>query len=314
MLEHQINKKTYKNYINKLSLITRFTDIPVEYRQNYSDPFKPFFNCPYELHSPYEYAISILSRYTIDDIKRMRAVLSKEVILTVRKVVDFAKNNRHESHTFRFFAKHNDMLTFYLNNNVNFSDLDFDILDLYAVMCIKFIKRALVIKRKASGFPEIDFAFENLIKTNIKSDKVRTDKKIRHKKASSNSYIENLTLAMDSIILGILFSNNSAKIKLTENRMKGLYKFQSQIEEKKQYALKIATQLWTNDKEKILRTGYVAELVRKDLNYKYGNQAPVINTIKDWIKPIRPDYADNKGRENKSNKKMLLELYKLHIK
>lgn len=322
-----VNEKTYKDYINKLSLITRAANIPVEYRQNYLDPFKPFFNCPYDLITPYQYAISILSKYNIDEIMEIKNYLSGLVISHAKAVVEAIKKQADKSYTFKDFLKINDLLIYYLNHNMDqVNDKKFRTIDLYAVMSIKFIKRAVMSNirekkaRKERSKRELEGKNKKITEDSLFELGIEVKPgycphclhKETRKYRLGGSYINNIIYAMDSLFVGNLIDTHNKNLLKIKERMKGISKFQQQVNEDQRYILNMASELWENDQEKLLRTGYVANLIYNDLVGQNKNKY-TLNTIKDWIKEIKPDYAGNRGRETKKNRELLFELYKLKI-
>jgi hypothetical protein len=72
-------------------------------------------------------------------------------------------------------------------------------------------------------------------------------------------------------------------------------------EEAVEQALKLATTNWKKDFDKAIRIGDMADLVyRKLADQGLGMALPgTSDRLKEWIKPVAPDYARKGGRRKK---------------
>jgi len=105
-------------------------------------------------------------------------------------------------------------------------------------------------------------------------------------------------------IVGTRSGIASYEIKNIRKRMEGLNQHNKNKSNIQSKAKALAQNIWLNDNEKAIRIGDVACQIYDKLRLE-GNQSILpenIDTIKQWIKPIAPDYAQKAGRPKKNQK------------
>nr|WP_314616153.1 hypothetical protein [uncultured Pseudomonas sp.] len=86
------------------------------------------------------------------------------------------------------------------------------------------------------------------------------------------------------------------------NRMKGLAEINRLKEEAVELARKLAAANWKQDTNRSIRIGEMADIVYRDLmSQGHGVALPdSSDRLKEWIKPVAPDYARKGGRRKKT--------------
>jgi len=105
-------------------------------------------------------------------------------------------------------------------------------------------------------------------------------------------------------IVGTRSGIASYEIESIRKRMKGLTQHNKNKSDIQSKAKTLAQNIWMNDNEKIMRIGDVASQIFDMLKLE-GNQDVLpesMGTIKQWIKPVAPDYAQKAGRPKKNQK------------
>lgn len=326
MLVNKIHKQNYQQYIDRLSAIHKYSDIPDKYKYNEIDPFKPFYLCPVEmgLRQIYDEAAIVLKDFSIAEIKEIRQFLCADVLEVVYEYAKaYGEYLSEPSFGIRDIKTQCSLIDCYIENNYlakthkTKTGKNITIKELYAVASLKYIKKATGLIRKY--FDGLLFNSIDLIKKSPKMfvhDELNTtENKIAFSVREIYQKIGDLTCAAIFVLIeGNNLKNADTQAQIKKKRLTGLLIARKENEAKKQYALKIAQQTWGLDTEQIVRIGYMAEIVYQAMQSKYGNQTPIINTIKNWIKTVCPEYANKKGRENKQTKKLLFDLYKISIR
>lgn len=79
--------------------------------------------------------------------------------------------------------------------------------------------------------------------------------------------------------------------KREEARQTGLDKINAEKSEQEQEAIHLANNIWETDNSKAIRIGDMAKRVKEKLSISEKEE-----TIKNWLRPIAPAYAQKKGR------------------
>lgn len=297
----RVNQENYQDYTDKLWTLYRFADIPNQYLNNHTDPFKPFFNYipAYGIGRVYEYATIFLHNFTIAEIKEIRSFLSNAVIDFALNQVTIVKQQYESTYSIRDYAKLRPLLLSYLNaNDTNktyrtSTDKEIDTVHLYAVMSIKFIKQALKILDYKSTDP-LFFPFFNKKKSTIDYDMLS----------------KLLIFATESLYIGQLISSNTYQNQLKKQKLENLSIRLSKIEETKAIAISKSKAYWENDDPyKIIRINAMTQIVLADLKSLADSGddifIPSKETLKEWIKPTAPDYTKQNGRPSEKEKEQL---------
>ncbi len=78
-------------------------------------------------------------------------------------------------------------------------------------------------------------------------------------------------------------------------------KTNAEAEQRRELAQTIAAELWEADADSEFRLLDMAEVVRRELARKGFADLPKADRIKEWIKPVAPDYARKGGRRRKTS-------------
>lgn len=304
--------------INSLSIAYPNDTIPAVCANNYTNPFKPYFYYidSFGIGNISEIAIFLLKDFTLAEIKEIRSLLAKEVL----KYADYKLKElqqQYPSITRKDFINHIDLLVNYLDANKEKQTYKLSSkkivkpIHLYAVLSLKFIKRVL---RK--------LAFKNY------NDPVRLQLASETPPLSHYDYSDiakQLVNAMGCLTNGVSIIANIYQAELTNHlqrqqqiikkRMTPLQPKLQANKQKQQAVIELAIKIWKLDnKQQLLRTGDMIELINEILFYKYQDteSAPTRLTIKKWIKPICPDYAKRTGRKSQQDE-IIIDKHKKQI-
>ncbi|MCP5162087.1 MAG: hypothetical protein H6999_00050 [Hahellaceae bacterium] len=107
-------------------------------------------------------------------------------------------------------------------------------------------------------------------------------------------------VVLKALGLGVLVSRNANMASINERLMRqtsGLQERNARKREMIDKAKELATSLWNKDFTQSMRTGEVAFQIYDQLKTDYKDVVPEkVESVKEWIKPLAPDYAKKAGR------------------
>lgn len=274
--------------------------IPDEYIHNNADPFKPFFkyNSYFGIGRVYDYATILLYSFTIAEVKEIRSFLAKAVLEYAQCNVNIIRAQYDNTYTFKDYAKYRSLLIGFLNGNdenkiyQTSTNKQVNIIHLYSVMSIKFIKQAIkILNHKRYG------DFDSIVHT----------PKYKLSMIDYSNISQSLIFATESLYTGQLIYSNSYNEQLKQQRLDNFKIRIDRIEETKKIAISKAQTYWNNDDPyKIIRSNTMTEIILADLKLLAHSSdeifVPTKETLKEWIKPIAPDYAKQNGRPSEREK------------
>lgn len=95
------------------------------------------------------------------------------------------------------------------------------------------------------------------------------------------------------------FKEAALQAKAREHFRKTLGPYNTEKTKAKERAQDIARELWLANTDQEFRLSDMAKLVEDILNREGGAELPRLERIKEWIKPVAPDYARKGGRPRK---------------
>ncbi|MFD1259045.1 hypothetical protein [Entomomonas asaccharolytica] len=301
------NKSNSINSIDRLSIAYSSENIPAAYISNYSNPFKPYFYYidSFGIGSIAEIAIYLLKDFTLGEINEIRQLLAKEVFKYAQyKLTDLKRIN--PALTQKEFTNHIDILVNYLDANKEqqtyllSSKKIVKPLHLYAVLSLKFIQRVL----KKLEFNKYKDPIRLLLGSETPPLTHYDYSDIAKQLINAMGCLTNGVSIHANIYRSELTNNQQKQRQTIEKRMVGLQTTIKANKQKQQAIIELATKIWKLDnKQQLLRTGDIVELISEILFYKYQDteSVPTRLTIKKWIKPTCPDYAKRTGRKSQQD-------------
>lgn len=316
---------------DRLHSMVRFDPIPEGSPYNDHDPFAPYYFCPEGMGFQLVYGdiVELLRGFTTSEVAEIRSqiIVSTDMAKAHYRayveealpgrtaedyagVADFMRENR-KYELLRMFPPEDTPLS---------TGKIFTEVHLWAVYALEEFKQAL----DFAAVPPFADSKRAMAKTNYiedmldirlpgrlrkLSDLERANRAIGRQRSTMMDASNKLVLATRHIqyALVLMHSNRLQQereaIQATQSkRMKGLNEINRIKDEAMKKALALASSRWEEDVDRNIRVGDMADIVYRALA-EQGLQMALPGTsdrLKEWIKPVAPDYARKGGRSKKT--------------
>ncbi|WP_131176929.1 hypothetical protein [Phytopseudomonas dryadis] len=311
--------------------LRRFDPVPEGYPPNHDDPFAPYFYCSYEMRADiiYRDAVALLEEFNTSEISEVRKIIKLQITRARKKYVSHIRAvlpGRSIS-DYKYAAKAMpdvELLRMFPPEDCNLSTgKRFEVEHLWAVYAIEEIASALKLlslpmfprnKKELARSPYIgDMLSVQFEKTTAPLSKSKRDEAVMaaHRyRAAAVDAASHLTYASQHLQYAMLtIFSNSLKSKherdefIKNRRMRGLSEINNLKSAASERAQALAIDLWGSDSSQAIRISEMADKVYR-LLVDEGYQAALPETserLREWIKPVAPDYARKGGRRRKTS-------------
>lgn len=319
-------------YEDRLHCMVRFDPIPDGVAYNDSDPFSPYYFCPEGMGFNIVYGdiVELLVGFTTSEVGEIRKLIissTDDAKVQYRSYIEEALPGLHadEYDGAAKMMRENrryELLKMFAPSEMRLANGK-EVLEahLWAVYALEEFQLALDFASippfaddreslSKSGYIEdmLDLEFPGRMPKPTKY--ARAVRAIGRQKSTMMDAATRLVFATKHLqyALVLLHSNQiqqdrEALRAARDSRMKGLNEINRLKEEAVEQALKLATANWKKDFDKAIRIGDMADLVyRKLADQGLGMALPgTSDRLKEWIKPVAPDYARKGGRRKKTS-------------
>ncbi|WP_439860630.1 hypothetical protein [Pseudomonas sp. MBLB4136] len=312
---------------DRLHCLKRFDPSPEGYPRNETDPFAPYFYCPYDMRidTVYNDAVMVLDDFSTREVGEIREVLKHAIEGGKEKFIEHLRNAQpgHPEEIYATAAKNMHdhdkpglLRQFPPESRLLSTGKQLNEHHVWAVFAVEEVAEALRLIDipmfpSTQETPSASRIMEDMVEIGLKVElPTRRSEHNRLVRAAyrSRSNVQNaaahLMYAAQHIqyaILLILTEHNKEKNKaekiITAKRMAGLLELNSLKSATIDRAIAIAKELWKADAERQeYRVKDMAALVAEILEREGMVGLPSVERIKEWIKPVAPAYARLGGR------------------
>ncbi|MFT0517688.1 hypothetical protein [Pseudomonas faucium] len=319
-------------YEDRLHCMVRFDPIPDGVAYNDSDPFSPYYFCPEGMGFNIVYGdiVELLEGFTtgeVGEIRRLIIAATDHARLQYRRYIEEALPGRDADEydgAARMMreTRRYDLLKMFAPSEMKLTNGK-EALEahLWAVCALEEFQLAL----DFASIPPFADDKESLSKTGYIEDMLdlefpqrmpkpskyaRAVRAIGRQKSTMMDAATKLVFATKHLQYALFLmqarqiqQDREALLAVRDSRMKGLNEINRLKEEAVKQALKLAAANWEKDFDQAIRIGDMADLVyRKLADQGLGLALPgTSDRLKEWIKPVAPDYARKGGRRKKTS-------------
>ncbi|MBV4516393.1 hypothetical protein [Pseudomonas kurunegalensis] len=319
-------------YEDRLHCMVRFDPVPDGVAYNDSDPFSPYYFCPEGMGFNIVYGdiVELLNGFTTSEVGEIRKLIVKsldDAKLEYRSYIEEALPglSADEYDGAAKMIRENrrpELLRMFPPSDMKLANGK-EVLEahLWAVYALEEFKLALDFASippfaddreslSKSGYIEDMLDLEFPLRMPKPTKYARAVRAIGRQKSNMMDAATRLVFATKHLqyALVLLHSNQIQKDRealraVKDSRMKGLNEINRLKDEAAKQALKLASTIWNKDFDKKIRIGDMADLVyRKLADQGFGLALPgTSDRLKEWIKPVAPDYARKGGRRKKTS-------------